>query len=294
MGRYSDIIIEWPTCIPSLSTWWHWLQQGFRDIGCHVVLKTELADFFANTPQKGVLCFHVKREGRERRVWYDSSDFLNGYYELIHGDDLYFKIMLAPGDMRHDERIRPIGQSAASVHFPKVLESFRAKPPGRVHDVVFMGRATDNGLRARAVKIIRAHAWRSVAYLAPHPKREKPPVNILGSKLSFAVHLDMLRATKVCPAFPGVGGPWTWRHTEILGLGRMLIMPETDCVQLPFAHQWCVTCAPDLSDFVDKVNYYLKNDYERESIAQQGHAYYKGHLEPRAQALYVLREMGFA
>jgi hypothetical protein len=292
MGRYGNITVEWPTCLKSLTTWWHYLQNGFRQLGCKVVLKRELSDLFQATRQRGVLPFVVKHGNTDRLLWYDTSDFLNGYYEILQGNQLYFKIMLTPDDCQCDDRIRLIGQTAASVKFPSVADGLMRRECRGTHDVLFMGRATDFGIRAEAVRLIRSQGWRSATGLAPHPKREPPPANLRTSKLPFMEHLEIMRDALICPAFPGVGGPWTWRHTEILGLGRLLIMPETECLEFPFAYPWRVTCAPDLSDFVEKVNYYLAHEDARESIARNGRMYYETYLSAEAQARYVLREIG--
>ena len=44
----------------------------------------------------------------------------------------------------------------------------------------------------------------------------------------------------------------------------------------------------DLSDLVEKIDYYLANDEARNEIAKNGKEYYENYLSPAAQARYVL------
>jgi len=62
------------------------------------------------------------------------------------------------------------------------------------------------------------------------------------------------------------------RMFEVLGLGSLLLTREADNLKKEYPANIFVTFR-DEKDCLDKINYYLKNDEEREEIASAGQKY---------------------
>ncbi len=85
-------------------------------------------------------------------------------------------------------------------------------------------------------------------------------------------YLEELARCKIVLHFRG-GGWDTMRYWEVPAVGSLMITPNPGIV-IPNDFQdgrHVVHCKDDLSDLIDKCDYYLKNDQLRETIAQAGH-----------------------
>jgi len=282
--------IIWPSPNPVFSTWNHYLHSGLSSLG----LKTETTEkFWKDYPRvRGIIPFDVVwSSGKKQRIWYDISDFVIHYYEEItRGDDLYFKIQLHKRD-QHYSRIYPIGQITCRLDFPQKVFKFRAiqEKQNFIYDVIGIFRATDHGIRIKAVGIVKSKEWKSLVGMAHF--RNRPPIseNIARGKLDYEEHLKFQCESKICLDLPGVGGDWTWRSAEILGMGCFCLRTKSDQVLLENHEKCWGEVNPDLSDLTEKIDYYLVNEKEREEIARNGLQYYENHLSPKAQANYFLK-----
>ena len=73
-----------------------------------------------------------------------------------------------------------------------------------------------------------------------------------------------------------------------MGMGCACIRPEPEH-QSPGDSSICfIAFKQDMSDFEEKIDYYLIHDREREDIAKAGQRYYDEYLSPEAQAKYIL------
>ncbi len=85
-------------------------------------------------------------------------------------------------------------------------------------------------------------------------------------------YLRELSASRVACNFRGVG--WdTMRYWEIPGVGAFMVSQKPGIV-IPdnfIDGQHVAFCADDLSDFKDKIDYYLKHEIEREEMAAEAH-----------------------
>ncbi len=87
-------------------------------------------------------------------------------------------------------------------------------------------------------------------------------------------YLRELGASRISCNFRGVG--WdTLRYWEIPGVMSLMITQQPK-IEIPsnfIDGEHVIFCKDDLSDLTDKINYYLKNDSEREALVRNGYYY---------------------
>ncbi|MCG6968243.1 MAG: glycosyltransferase [Gammaproteobacteria bacterium] len=105
-------------------------------------------------------------------------------------------------------------------------------------------------------------------------------------------YLSELSASKIACNFRGVG--WdTLRYWEIPGVQTLMIsgLPQ---ITIPdnFKHEeHVIFCRDDLSDLLDKADYYLKHDQEREQLAAAAHDHIMKYHTHLARAHYFLERV---
>lgn len=281
--------IIWPKIRRWAASWNQYLYFGFLELGLSVTRTDSVWDNFPNI--RGILPFDIIWDsGRCQRIWYDISDFSQHYYEkAIKGNDLYFKIMLHKKDLHYD-RMHSIGQVTCRPGFHRRLPKLKAirEKQEFAYDVIGIFRATDHGLRTKAVEIVKSQPWKSLVGMASFRNRPPIPEKIARRKLDYDKHLIFQCRSKICLDFSGVGGEWSWRFTEILGMGCFCLRTEP-LHACPGEPQNCWgEVKRDLSDLTEKINYYLANNKARNEIAKNGMNYYENFLSPVAQAKYLL------
>lgn len=108
--------------------------------------------------------------------------------------------------------------------------------------------------------------------------------------------LDYLRELTNCKIvlnFPGVG--WdTQRYWEVPALGRFMISykPQLKIPNNFVDGEHIVFCKDDLSDLIEKCEYYLTNEKEREKIASAGKYHLKKYHTNISRAKYILNKVG--
>ena len=81
------------------------------------------------------------------------------------------------------------------------------------------------------------------------------------------------------------------REAELTGIGCCWLALESK-FPMPGSISKCrIEVKQDLSDFVAKVNYYLRQDNEREAIAKRGLDYFHKYLSPEAGARIILSRL---
>lgn len=282
--------IIWPTPSRVFSTWNYYLHSGLSALGLKIETTGKFWEDYPNV--RGIIPFDVIwSSGKKQRIWYDVSDFVKHYYEeVMGGNDLYFKIQLRKKD-QHYPRIYPIGQITCRLNFPQELRKLRVirQKQNFTYDVIGLFRDTDHGLRTKAVEIVKSKEWKSLVGMAYFRNRPPIPKKISHKKLNYEEHLKLQCGSKICLDLPGVGGDWTWRSIEILGMGCFCLKAKSDQVLLEDHEKCWGEVNPDLSDLAEKIDYYLNNEIEREQIEKNGLRYYEKYLSPEAQARYLLK-----
>lgn len=279
-----------PTVADGFSTWNNYLALGFAELGIKVILDRKLWDETKKHGVKGIIPLDIYWDsGEPQRVWYDISDFLQQYYEDLGGP--YFKIQMHKDYLKHMGMF-PIGQIAAQESFDDTAKQLRQRINSIDHQMTAMFRNTDHvGMRIKAVRLLKENGIEGPMKIANSRNRGAVPADVIMRKLPYLEHLHLQRRSRLCLALPGVGGDWTWRHTEIMGLARCLVTIKSDYV-LPHTPRDCyVEVERDLSNLVEKVKYYSENIKETERIATNGLEYYESFLSPKAQAMYMLTKL---
>lgn len=282
--------IIWPTRRRFFSIWHDYFREALLALGLKIEISEGLWEGYPDI--HGVLPFDVIwKSGEKQRIWYDISDFVKHYYEMVMGgNDLYLKIQLHKKD-QHYQRIYPVGQITCKLNFPQELPSFRAIQQRQdfIYDVIGIFRDTDHGKRRKAVEIVKSERWKSLVGVAWFRNRVPISKEFVHKKLIYEEHLKLQCRSKICLDFPGVGGDWTWRSVETLGMGCFCLRAKSDQVLFENHNKCWGEVNPDLSDLAEKIDYYLNNEAEREQIAKNGLRYYENHLSLKAQAKYFLR-----
>lgn len=292
--------ILWPDPGPRQMGRWHeWLPIGFKNIGIKVEGEKRLHDkteqfIHEKNEVRSVGTFEVVYEEGVQRVWYDVGCFVNhhGYEKLMSPEDIYFKIRMTPEHKKKYPRMFPIGNRATRPQeFLSLLPSIKKERANKIfkYDIIGILRLTKYEMRLEAVKIILDQPWKSIAWVTPHPGRPRPPSKYFkAQKYPYDQYLRMQAQTKLGFALPGVGD-LTFRQMELMAMGRPCIITEPSLQPVAKSNDSYITIKNDLSDFIDKVNYYLIHEEEREEIGRKGMKFYNRYYSPEGQARYVLK-----
>lgn len=280
-----------PNVLSGLSVWNYPLFNGFEELGFKVELDDSILNRIDRSVHKGIIPFDVTVGGKTKHCIYDSSDFKKAHFDLLQNGTHYFKVQLHPDHIFGRKNVHLIGQTTGSVGFKQRTAT------NEPNDVVFQGRVTNYEMRVKACELLsQAKDINSLATLRGYPNRPEVPTHLVGKSSPGEAFVDNLLSAKICLAFPGVEGPWTWRHSEILGSGKFMMMPSTVYHEFsqtttmgPFAR-----CKSDLSDLLERIRYWLReeNEEDRHKIAKAGLEYYNMFLSPVGQAKTVLRGIG--
>ena len=288
---YSQCEVRYPSraFFDSSDSWYEYPLRGFRDVGCDVTIDPALDGQSRSKLGYQVTAIDVQWPGRDwRRVYLDWCDFDSNHPHLIgEHDALYYKIMCRPGMLNLG--IRPIGQTVSRMvyfdHLSDLREAATAKP---TVDVTGVFRTTARDLRCKATEIVRAGPWQSVAHVQDYPRRDPAPAEIASPLIPYAGHLHTQSQTKINLALPGVGGDWTWRHVELLGMGAFMLTIEPAYLLPGNSAGAFGQCKRDLSDLAEMIEWWLSHDQERKAFAAQGRRFYEQSLSPAAMARTML------
>lgn len=295
MIKYPYITAHYPTwewyCgeIPGMKgapAWYEYLLAGLRGL-CKVEIDPAQDALSASREHEQWTSIRFRGTGLDYTAVYDWCDFDHSHRNSVICDG-YWKIMT-----RNDHAgIRPIGQTLSLASTLRHLSDLRrlTTEPSR-YDVICLGRATAFDLRVQAVRILRRHPhWRQLTGVSEYPRRPPVPADVEMPRMDRTSYLRALAQSRVCVALPGVGGDWTWRHTEALAIGVPVVCPSGPYV-LPGEWRGAVSqCKRDLSDLGAVVHRLLSDETERKALAKRGLAYYEAHLSPRAMASAILTE----
>ena len=273
----------------SALVWYDYLLTGFKQLTNNVKIVDYLAKESKSKLNNQVTAIDIEIADKKRRIWYDWCDFHKVHIELIKKDDLYFKIMLLKG-YELQKNLLPIGQTTSRCIF---IEPNKCD---YIYDISFNGRTTNYALRVKAVELIKSHPEiNSNVCLRDYISGSKrPPFDIrlkCKNSLTYGEFMNMINLSKLNLALPGVGGDWTWRHTEILEKGGCLLTTKPFCLLPDNPKDIYIEVNRDLRDLIDKIKYFIKHDKEREEIAKRGKKYYEEYLSPKGQAKWILNKI---
>lgn len=305
-ARREPVAVEYPTHWGTGDKWRPWIVRGFESAGIQASPADRLVSesYFLRGAWDGHSPMHIAaldviEGGSRRRVWYDYSDFRKCFcgfnHHMFDPDDSYFKIQWN----EHGEhlltghcRALPIGQGVGRAdEYLEILPGLR-KLAQEVpqHDITAMFANTDkSGLRERAVRQLQDHGFAGhVGLWRFNAGRPEPHPSIAAPRLSPGDHWRLQACSLACVALPGVEGDWTWRHTEVLGIGRPLVTLETD-QGMPGNWRGCwLECARDLSDLSKRVEALIDDEQESARLGRLGRWYYERNLKPSRMAERII------
>jgi hypothetical protein len=265
------------------SAWYHYLLTGLRELYTVVIDEGQDA---RSVMTKGtqLSTLQIEAGGKTWTAVYDWSDFVQ-IPTLAFEVDAYYKIMCRRWMV--DERgVRPIGQTLAAMNTLRILERLRElrATHGEMYDVSCLGRATNWEMRVDAVRLLRALGGRQLTGVSPYPRRPDVPDDVKAERMPRADYMNATALSAVVVAMPGVGGDWTWRHTEALALGACMVCPAGDFVMPGHSTDCWVTCKRDLSDLQAIVSGLLSDPERSMEIGRRGRDYFDAELTPVAMA----------
>lgn len=292
-ARRHPVAVEYPPDWGSGDKWRPWIVRGFEDLGIQHTPEERLAEeshFLVGTWDREspmhIAALDVIEGGARRRVWYDYSDFRRCFCDITRAGDRYFKVQHTahdPGCFAH-----PIGQGIGRAdEYLEILPGLRKLTQETAHhDITAMFANTDKpGLRDRAVRQLRDNGFAGhIGLWRFNATRPEPHPSIAAPRLSPGDHWRLQARSLACVALPGVEGDWTWRHTEVLGIGRPLVTLETD-QGMPGNWRGCwLECARDLSNLSWCIEGLINDEQESARLGRLGRWYYERNLKPARMA----------
>ena len=187
-------------------------------------------------------------------------------YESIEDDKNREKVETA----YHSEKIFPAGMPLLEGKYFGNGWYLGLRSGKKKYDVNVSGSKKDfTSLRKRMVELA-ANRFHSPGFMQSYPN-----------------YLAKLSETKICIDFPS-NSRVTFRSSEALAMGSLLIGPPT-CNVYPLGldiEECMVTCESDLSDFLEKIDYYLEHDAKREKIAAYGMGEWDQKMSPERISRY--------
>lgn len=264
-----------------IHAWYNYLHYGFKKLQSenkiNLIIKSE---------KIGVSPPIIPIEINGLIMYYDFSDFIPCVLNIKNTP--YFKIQY------HDSHklipnIFPIGQTVTSLKYFDVYQNKQEE----IYDVIALFRATNYNLRCKCVELIKSQKWNSIVGVQNYRNRPKVPIGIEQPRLEYSEHLNKQLQSKICISLPGVGNYssfWSWRTTEILGLGKCMLTVTPTCYLPNYPKNCWIECKSDLSDLIEKINYYLNNPIERNIIARNGKTYFDNYLSPTAMCQNIINK----
>ena len=151
------------------------------------------------------------------------------------------------------------------------------------YDILAIFKEYNKLNRRQCVEMILEQPWNSCACVFNY-KRLFPTVGSKGisGRFPYEEYLGYQAQSKICISIQGRGYR-CFRDTEVLGFGGCLLVLEPEgYIDFPHEYPCWITVKKDFSDFVEKVDYFLSHDKEREEMALHGLEYYEKYLSPAA------------
>lgn len=260
---------EWDGSIPIVSA----IKDGLMNLG---VVESQ----HSHQQYKGVIKLIVFIDKKSYSVsldYYDHSEFIN--IDALDTSDLYIKLQYRKTGY-NDARIIPGGYPVTNISYYKYYEKFRNKyRNNRQLDISGrFGYTFQKEIRLKGVELLK--------------KNFGSRYQGATGKIRYSHFLREVASSKLGIHFPG-NGPFTHRVAEFLGLGTCMVSlrfsTELHSPLIPGKHY--VEVSDDLSDLIEKCEYYLENDEERETIAIAGSNFFEQQLHRDEMAAYLVKTL---
>jgi len=258
--------------------------------GMQSIADVQFDDRIAEKSLKDLILFQV--DGKQCAYDYgDAGRLLKSFFP----EAAYFKTQCR--DIHVKEGVVPLATGITDPEiYINVFERLRENADYK-YDVLAIFRNSDyiNGAsrRQKCVETIRGikgiNALSGLQRFRNHPDI---PDGLKTDKLFYEEYLWSMSRSKIVIGLPGCASinfnGWCWRDMETLGMGRLLITVKSPLVRPGNFWECCVTVKDDLSDLTEKIDYYLKNELEREDIARKGREYFDKYINPVRVAEYII------
>lgn len=273
-GEVRNVSIRWPESYEwdAAADWVEVLLYGFR--------QSVPVEIVSDIPQryKGTVVFEMVINGRTRRIAIGYSDYTAIDDDCAGASDLYFKMQYARCGYPF-ANVVPGGYVPDGKRLYLYLESLR-------------------GLRRRQELKYDVYGRFGLAYARETRERA---VSMLSNQDRFAFeggmkmvyYLEFLQEvarSKVCIDMPGLGD-FCFRLINYFAVGSCVVAyPQRTALHVPLVdRRHIVYCKEDLSDLVELCAYYVENDAERESIAENAREFFDLNLHKDNLVKYYLR-----
>ncbi|MEK0338053.1 MAG: glycosyltransferase, partial [Nitrosopumilus sp.] len=253
---------------PKISQKLVYLLRGFRELGITSVCSNQLgAEFLVRKKgTKGLTLVELIFEDSRTKFWFDLGASHISYPSVVKDGELYFKIQYHKSCNKHSF-IRPIAESVAHVNWYyenlNVLRQEKLKENYK-YEVMGLFRKVSMSSRLHCVeRVLKQKNWNS--YVTVYDNKSLFLSNAGVKKLPYVEHLKLQVHSKICLSIADKACR-CFRDTEVLGFGGCLLVFGLSDDYPDFLHDkscW-ISIKKDFSDFVEKVNYYLQHDEERE------------------------------
>lgn len=271
-----------------------YLLHGFKNIGEVIInenLNKESRNYVKPDNPNHILAIDIELD-KKYRVWWDFSDFHHYHPEIRQKGDFYFKIHFLK-EYNKIPRTYPIGQILGDMRYitenKNLLKLSNNEPE---HDLIAIYRTTSYDIRLKTVELLKASRFNCLCGLIDFNAgkiRPYSPKKHAIKRIPSDVYMQMLAKSKFIFALPGVDNSRSWRHAEGWSLKKPLLALDLDS-QNPGNYQECyIKVKNDLSDLLEKLEYYDKNYDEALKIAEKGHQYFKKYLSPVAMAQNIIK-----
>lgn len=267
--------------------WYNYLLYGFQDLEKQKKIKLTISPIKIKT-SPAIIPIQIN----DYTVYYDYSDFIPLTLEINNAP--YFKIQYHQEHFKK-KNVFSIGQVVTSLKYLQNLNTLRKIKDKNNYelDVIGLFRATNYKLRCKAVELIKKENFNSLVGVSGYRNRPPVPSDLKGLRIDYYEHLQKQCQSKLCLSLPGVGKGtsfWSWRVSEILGIGGCMITTKPTCY-LPGNPKNCwIEVKDDLSNFIGQVSYYLGHDKEREEIALNGRKYFDNYLRSDKMCNYIIEK----
>jgi len=295
MKNLPDLII-WHKTKERVKT--EWLLRGFKELGIPILKTNTLVNRFKpRLNPLGLYVYPIGFQFGEKTVlaMLDINTIPNMVFpDMLNQTKFYFKTHATEEILRRPN-VYLFPNSASNMEYLNFLGSLR-KLKDRCEyklDFFFIGWHDDDGLRLWTVKQARAQKWIKLCGVMPFKHHTKVETKWQMHRRPYFDYLEQHAKTKINLALPGGRAlPFmSFRHVELMGIGCAVLTRRPTSV--PFRKGVFDDCVIyyNKTNFIDIVDYYLKNEKERERIAMNGRKYFDDHLTPKRHALYMIHRI---